>query len=178
MATPWATPEQLRLHLRLPTIDTDEAAAALAEAETTVRGALWQTVDAVVDDTTHLVGNGGRVLRLPEHPVTAVTEVLVDGEQLAATGYRCNRNGVLTRTDHACWPLDADVAVTYDHGWAVVPPPVAKVCVQLAGRAFVNPRDVASQTVGGVSTSYRAGVGQELSAFELDSLARYARGPR
>lgn len=179
MADPWATPEELRLHLRLATIDATQAAAIIAEAETTVRGELDQEVDAVVGDVAGLVGNGRDIILLPQMPVTAVTSVAVDGDLLEeGVDYRWNRYGILTRLE-GCWPLDADVTVTYDHGYAVVPRAVKQVTVQVAGRAWVNPAGgaLASESLGDRSVSYdNARTGAALSGHERNMLAPYGRG--
>jgi hypothetical protein len=187
VASPWATPEDLRLHLRLDTIDAEQAAHAIAAAETIVRAALQQHIDAVQDDTAELVGTGRRLLNLPEMPVTAVATVHQDGVLLIhGTDYRWNRYGILTRLGGStwrgplagCWPLDADITVVYDHGYAQVPAAVKQVCVQLAGRAWVNPRGMASESIGDWSGSWdKARAGDALTDYELALLQPYARGP-
>lgn len=177
MASPWALPEDLRLHLRLDTIDAAQAAAAIAAAETIIRAALQQTIDAVAGDTAGLVGNGRRTILLPEMPVTAVASITVDGTLLDAAAWRVNRHGVLTRLG-GCWPLDADITAVYDHGYVQVPAAVKQVCVQLAGRAWVNPRGMASESIGDWSGTWdKARAGDALTDYELALLQPYARGP-
>ncbi|MFG2837032.1 hypothetical protein ACGFYE_18755 [Streptomyces zaomyceticus] len=181
MATPWATPEELRVHLKLAVIDEEQAAEKIAAAEETIRGAIWQRVDAVAADELFLVGNGRTVVNLPEMPVTAVTTVHQDGTLLVeGTDYRYNRYGILTRLG-ACWPLDADVAVVYDHGYADADrPDVFKtVCLQVAGRAWVRASaGVAAESLGDRSVTYdKDRTGENLSSFEERLLERYARGP-
>ncbi|MFI7014147.1 hypothetical protein [Streptomyces sp. NPDC050164] len=187
MASPWATPEDLRLHLRLDAIDAAQAAAGLGEAEVIVRAALRQHIDAVAGDTVELVGNGRRLINLPEMPVTAVASVHLDGELLTnGTDYRWNRYGILTRLGEptwrgrlaACWPLDAEVSVVYDHGYAQVPAAVKQVCIQLAGRAWVNPRSMASESIGDWSGTWdKTRAGDALTDYETSLLEPYARGP-
>ncbi|WP_048574133.1 hypothetical protein [Streptomyces leeuwenhoekii] len=177
MASPWALPEDLRLHLRLDAIDAVQAAASIAAAETIIRAALQQTIDAVAGDTAGLVGTGRRTILLPEMPVTAVASVTVDGTLQDAGTWRVNRHGVLTRLG-GCWPLDADITVVYDHGYAQVPAAVTQVCVQLAGRAWVNPRGMASESIGDWSGTWdKARAGDALTDYEMRLLEPYARGP-
>ncbi|MFF7365820.1 hypothetical protein [Streptomyces sp. NPDC008125] len=178
MAEPWASPEDLRILLRLDTIDQEQAAAAITAAQTVVRGGLRQHVDQVHDDVLHLVGNGYPVLNLPEMPVTGVASVTVDGTALEAAGYRWNRHGILRRLGGR-WPLDADIAVTCTHGYDPVPEVVARVTVQVAARAWVNPKEaVGSESLGDYSVSYdKARTGQALTEFEDRILEPYARGP-
>ncbi|MFD5050872.1 hypothetical protein ACFWMH_10575 [Streptomyces tendae] len=178
MASPWATPEELRLHLKLPTIDADQAARKIAEAETTIRGALEQVIDAVVGDEVALVGNGRSIINLPEMPVTSVTSVTEDGTLLVkGTDYRVNRHGILTRLC-GCWPIDVDVDVVYDHGYAEVPAIVKQVCLQVAGRGYVRTSTaLAAESLGDRSVTYdKDRTGENLSDYERRLLARYARG--
>ncbi|MFD0344012.1 hypothetical protein ACFVH0_36000 [Streptomyces sp. NPDC127117] len=179
MASPWATANDLRAHLRLDTIDEPAAERAIKEAEEVIRGSLRQTIDEVVGDVVHLVGAGHRILNLPEMPVTAVTLVKVDGQVLAqGTDYRWNRYGTLTRLN-GCWPLDADIEVTHTHGYNSVPPLLVQVCLQVAGRAWVNPKEaISSESLGDYSVSYdKDRTGQALTEFETRILEPYARGP-
>lgn len=179
MASPWALPEQLRLRLRLATIDEAQAADTIAGAEAIIRAALGQNIDEVLADELVIVGNGRRLLNLPEMPVTALASVTVDGVVLAnRVDYRWNRYGNLTRLC-GCWPLDEDVTVIYSHGYAVVPDAVAQVCLQLAARAWVAPKEaVAAESLGDYSVTYdKQRTGQALTDFEMSLLARYACGP-
>lgn len=178
MASPWATPEELQTHLRLPSIDATQAAAVISAAETVIRADLDQTIDAVAADEVTLVGNGRTVINLPEMPVTAVISVTEDGTLLAdGTDYRVNRYGVLTRLC-GCWPVDVDVDVVYDHGYAVLPAILKQVCLQVAGRAWVRPSTgLAAESLGDRSVTYdKDRTGENLSDYERRLLARYARG--
>ncbi|MCX4686767.1 hypothetical protein OG401_21040 [Kitasatospora purpeofusca] len=176
MSGPWASPEQLQRHLRLDAIDIDTAVQLLADAEDVIRAALGQTVDQVLGDTAELVGSGTTLLLLPELPVTAVTAVTIDGTTVPASGYRWNRHGALTRLD-GVWPLDAVVRVTNDHGWSDLPTAFTRVCVQVAGRSWVNPAGVDAESLGDRSITYAKGrSGEELTSYEEGLLARYSSG--
>lgn len=192
MASPWATPEDLRLHLRLDAIDTDQATRLISEAQTLIRAELQQTVDAVDADEVTVVGNGRSILNLPEMPVTAVASLTLDGQVLeGGVGYRWNRHGTLTRLGEptwrerlaACWPLDAEITVVYDHGYGTVPGIVKQVCLQAAARAWVSAVPVASESIGDYSVTYprdsRTGTpisGQMLTDYEKTLLRPYALG--
>ncbi|MGW0938872.1 hypothetical protein [Streptomyces sp. NPDC002666] len=181
MASPWALPEQLRLRLQLATIDEAQAADTIAGAEAIIRAALNQTIDQVIGDELVLVGNGRRLLNLPEMPVTAVASVTVGGAILVnGTDYRWNRYGNLTRLGYdACWPLDEDVEVVCTHGYLVTPDAITQVCLQLAARAWVAPKEaVAAESLGDYSVTYdKQRTGQALTDFEMGMLERYAIGP-
>lgn len=179
MASPWASPDELRAHLRLTAIDEEQAAEKIAAAETVIRAELGQSIDAVAGAAVDLVGNGRRVINLPERPVTAVASVTIDGHApLISTEYRWNRYGILTRLG-GCWPLDAVVTVLCDHGYATVPAPVKQVCLQVAGRAWVRPSTgLAAESLGDRSVTYdKERTGEALSDYELRILAPYGRGP-
>lgn len=178
MASPWATPEELQTHLRLTTIDTTQAAATIAAAEVVIRAELDQTIDEVLADEVTLVGNGRRVINLPEMPVTAIDSVTEDGTLLTeGTDYRFNRYGILTRLG-GCWPIDVDIGVVYDHGYATTPAIVTQVCLQVAGRAWVRPSTgLAAESLGDRSVTYdKDRTGEALTDYEERLLARYARG--
>ena len=178
MASPWATPEELRLHLRLTSIDTESAAVKIAEAEGIIRGALEQDIDAVTGDVAGLVGNGRRVINLPQLPVTLVTSVTVDGTVLDAADWRVNRYGILTYCG-TCWPLDADIEVVYDHGYDQVPAPVKQVCLQVAGRAWVRAAatGLSAESLGDRSVTYdKDRPGDQLTAYEEQMLRPYGLG--
>ncbi|WP_030744456.1 hypothetical protein [Streptomyces sp. NRRL F-5135] len=177
MADAWATPEDLRVHLRLAAIDEDQAAAVIAAAEQTVRDGLEQQIDPVAGDIVHLVGNGRTLLHLPERPVTAVTSVTSNGDVLEPGAWRHNRYGQLTRLD-GCWPLDAEVTVVYDHGYVPIPATLRQTCIQVASRAWVNPSEgIAAESLGDRSVTYdKARTGQALTEWEQRTTARYARG--
>jgi hypothetical protein len=187
VASPWATPDELKAHLRLPSIDQAAAATAIAAAETIIRAELQQDIDAVTGDTAELVGNGRRLMNLPQMPVTAVASVHQDGELLEyGTGFQWNRYGILTRLgervwrgrEAGCWPLDSQITVVYSHGYAQVPAAVKQVCLQLAGRAWVRPSSVvATESLGDRSVGYdKDRTGDALTGYELRMLQPYGLG--
>lgn len=179
MASPWASPDELRAHLRLTVIDEEQAAEKIAAAETIIRAELGQSIDAVVGAAVDLVGNGRRVINLPQRPVTAVASVTIDGHTpLISTEYRWTRYGILTRLG-GCWPLDASITVLCDHGYAELPAPLHQVCLQVAGRAWVRPSTgLAADSLGDRSVTYdKDRTGEALSDYELRLLAPYGRGP-
>jgi hypothetical protein len=131
--------------------DLDQwAVDAVRMASDMARGYLRLTVTAVADDTVHLPGTLGARLALPELPVTAVTAVSVDGTALASSGYAWRRSGLLLRRDGAGWGgPDAEVAVTYDHGWETVPGDLAAVVLAAALRLAPNPGQYDYRSYGG-----------------------------
>ncbi|KAB8167057.1 hypothetical protein FH609_011685 [Streptomyces sp. 3MP-14] len=189
MADPWITPEELRAHLRLPTIDAEAAGEVIAAAQATIRAETDQHLDLVADAEVELTGAGAAVLVLPERPITAVTTVTVDGAVLDPADYRWARHGILTHLT-GVWPLDSAVTVVCTHGWNPIPEAVRLVCRQIAGRAYLAPPAAGgsglyqAESLGDRSVTYArdsAGnpiTGQAPTEYERVLLAPYARGPR
>lgn len=156
----FATAEDLRRFLRRTTIDTDAANLVLNLAGQAIRAELGQQLDHVTGDT-YVCGPGeGRVLLLPELPVTAVTSVAEYGQQLVeGDDYEWSHAGTLTRLGGA-WPAAArSVVVTYDHGHPEPPPVLRAVCVQVAARVFVNPQATTSLSIGDYARSWSSTTG-------------------
>ncbi|MFB7225235.1 hypothetical protein [Streptomyces sp. NPDC056227] len=123
------------------TIENDELAVAqryLAVASAAVRNA----AGSPISETTSVVkleGERGQRLQLPGSPVTAVTEVAIDGKTVTDWRLRSDR---LWR--HAGWTAPgepSEVEVTYTHGLPEVPDDI----IDLIGRL-----------VAGAMASYRA----------------------
>lgn len=159
----FATADDLRLFLRRSSIDTPEADLALLMAAETIRAELDQQIDHV-DNDLFVAGPGtGRVLLLPQLPVTAVNRVVEYGvELLDGEGYTWSHAGTLTRLGGA-WPVEPrTVSVTYSHGYlpTEIPAVLRTVSVQVAARAFVNPEGATQISIGDASRSYAASSGQ------------------
>ncbi len=171
--TAYATTEDLRLYLRLSTIDATAAGLLLDLAAAAIRTHLDQAVAAVVDETVTLYGNGSDLLLLPERPVTGVSAVVADGVTLTATtDYTWRPSGLLRRANGGLWP--AEVTVTYSHGYTAGAEPEALrlVNVQAAGRVWVNPAAVTSETIGDWARSWSQGGSGTESGITLTAAER------
>lgn len=97
--------------------------ASLREASRAFRAAVGHQVTLVTDTDRQLDGSGSRILILPRpFPVVVAEEtpfaISIDGELVAASQYRLNREfgRVTLRGSH--WPIPpADIEVTYTHGY-------------------------------------------------------------
>lgn len=121
--------------------------AALDAASAAVRAAAGSTISEHTDTVT-LAGTCSPRLALPGAPVTAVSEVLVDGEPVS--DYRLS-GGVLWRS--AGWqsgPEPSEVTVTYTHGLPVVPADVVDLVCRLAVSVLLDYRK--APTSGGLTT--------------------------
>ncbi|NUT96731.1 MAG: hypothetical protein HOY78_32390 [Saccharothrix sp.] len=157
----YPTAEDLRRWLRHTepfTPDETEAAelfleGAVGAVEEEAGQALLQSTDTVTLD-----GTGTAKLILPRWPVTAVAEVIEDGELLAYgkdADYTWSASGLLTRRC-ACWPhADQIVDVTYTAGFTVIPPSLKRIVLRLAAEVWSNPTGLASETIGDWARSWK-----------------------
>lgn len=175
---PLAAAEDLACHLQR---DLDRASAdlALAGASGLVRRHAGWPISESTETLTRL-GGGSVVLGLPTLMLTAVTEVRVGTEviaaaELAAAGYMgaeeytWTPEGQLIRP--AGWPRLAQVQADCTHGYDPVPDDVRLVTLTLAGRLLANPEALKSKTVGGISRTY--GGSSDLGALETALLDGY-----
>lgn len=117
---------------------------------------------------------------LPQRPVTNVTAVTVDGDAPVRWWWADDKVFLpytLWRQGQHRPPI---VEVTYEHGYDPVPGDIRNVVLQSAGRVLVNPSQIRSEVVGGISTVYAVQVSGEalgvlLTAAERRTLNRYRR---
>ena len=109
----------------LPEVGEPTRAAAeemAAEAWAYVRGYTRQTLTPVVGDTVVLDGTGGGLIVLPEVPVTAVTELLVN--ERPVTDPEWSADGLIRVPTPRRYRA---VKVTYDHGYALDSPAIIEL---------------------------------------------------
>lgn len=139
-------------------IDANDPTAelALSLASDAVRAYCRQSIDANTETIT-VQGSGSTLLLLPETPVTAVTEVKVDGETVAATLYSFTRYGALYRTS-GLWPgITKSVEVTYTHGHEDIPGAVKAATLSVAARVLDSPAGIRQEAIGAYSVTYTNG---------------------
>lgn len=155
-------------------IDENDAAAlfALDSATAMVRAVIGQYVEEVEDDVVVLDGSGTRVLMLPETPVSDVSLIEIDGEELDADEYQWSADGYVRKLN-GTWSTDLrSVEITYTHGYATIPPLIVSITAKLAGRMLDVPAAVRQETIGAYSVSYNPAT---LQADELVLLDTYKR---
>jgi hypothetical protein len=152
----------------------------LAMASGMVRAYCHQELSPVVDDVVTVYPTVSTLLTLPERPVTAVSQVLVDG--VATTNYYVRPRGIRSGTvasPGSAWLSGA--TVTYSHGYAETTAEyktIKSVCLSMASRAFTMNQNGASLALGS-SVLETAGFGPEifLTPGEKETLRRFKRGP-
>jgi hypothetical protein len=141
-------------------IDNADASAllALSLASDTVRAYIGQDITSVEDDEITLDGSGTTLLLLPQQPVTAVSSVVEDDEELTFDeDYYWSAWGGLTRISRPWVRTPRRIVVTYSHGYATVPGPVKAATLALAGRLIDSPSGVKQETIGAYSVTYSSG---------------------
>jgi hypothetical protein len=146
---------------------------AIEEATEAIKNWCHQEIEQI-SETITIDCAGGTRIHLPQLPVTAVTKVVVDGIELTASvDYKLGQHGILYRVN-GYWPGGIqNVAITYTHGYAVIPEDIVGVCARSASRVYqaglrAKEQDgvmgVASLTLGDYSVTYGAegggGVGE------------------
>lgn len=147
-------PEELAKFLNVPPDDV-QLLAALHAASKRFRGQVRHPVTRVTGDVEQADGDGTVVLHLRAAPIAAVTLVEVDGVEVS--DYRVlRRGGMLKRTGGKVWPADAEIDVTYDHGYMVVPPEIAEVVVDQARVIYRVDPAIAQVSTGSDSVTFAA----------------------
>lgn len=154
----------------------------LMQAEALVRGYCGWHIAPSREETVTLHTWGGTYLPLPSLYVTAVGTVTEAGTELALDeGYAwLAPTSTLSRYS---WGWDADVDVTFTHGYDEVPPEVTAVVQAVAQRAVENPGSRPRAQAGPFADSFsQVGFNQApalaLLDAEKDILSRYRIPPR
>lgn len=149
------------------TIPQATADIVLSAATAVVQAAARQRLVAVAADTATLVGGSSMYLRLPERPVTAVTTVTLDGDDLTAgTGhenYRLSagrlyrRCGWLT-TGTDCY-APSEISVVYSHGYETGDPRLQLAqgyTLAIARAVYANPDGTVREQIDDYVVAYEA----------------------
>jgi hypothetical protein len=112
-----------------------------------IRRYLDQDVSQVIGEQEVFQETDREWLLLTQRPVTAITELTVEGS--AFTDYRFERWGQVFTTTGADWTYGA--TVTYTHGYTETEPEflaVKAVCIDVASRAYLMNRQGESESFG------------------------------
>lgn len=183
----FATEAELETYLGA-SVTTDQATLLLNIATGLIQNETGQTLSAVAGDEIELRGNWTDRLWLPQRPVTAVSAITVDGIAAPAGDYTWTPDGCVT-IDCESQIINAGnrrgywggpgiiVAVTYSHGFTVIPDDIKGVCLALAARIQSAPNGgaVASESLGAYSVTYSREFSGMLTADEKKILKRYRR---
>lgn len=154
-----------RLQRALTAAEQDAATAALAAASAVIRGEVRQDFTLVADDTISLtVTELTDWLPLPQHPVSDVAEVQINGQAVTDFVIRAGRRGTRLYRRVGWYspslPIDINtisldpvtfVDVTHTHGYDPIPADVVAVAVNIALPQVINPKGMRSETFGDYS---------------------------
>lgn len=176
MAEPLATVDDVaaRLGRDLTAAEETRVETLVVDASAAVRSYTGQTFSA--ETTTDRLRVKAGTVRLPQRPVTDVTEVTdLDGNDLAFTWYHGDSITL------AGVPANGWVDVTYEHGWEELPADIVAVVCQIVGRALGTPADQGgyqSETIGNYTYAIGAAAAAGATGMMNDeraALDRYRR---
>lgn len=125
------------LQQEIPAEKVDAATQAIESVTAAIRNYCGQILSVVADEELTLDSIGDTRLFLPELPVTAVAEVVEDGETLAVvTDYKLGQAGILHRIGQRWAKGIQVVTVTYTHGYATLPVDIVTICTRAAARCY------------------------------------------
>ena len=186
---------EARLGRSLTTAEEPRVEALLNDASALVRSYTRQAFVESTDDVVVLRVAGGQ-LTLPQRPVTAVTKVEVIGGSEALPDFtladwlwdgidtvRIGDGACVINLPEVWWDDDGypgTFRVTYSHGYASVPEDIVAVVCAMVLRAYNNPQNLRSETVGSYSVTYAVpatgeSLGINLTRYERQALDKYRR---
>lgn len=161
MSEPLASSDDVaeRLGRALTTEEANKIDALLLDASSSVRAYTGQTFTS--EETTALLRMNNRAVRLPQHPVTAVSSVVdqfgndwpfiwIEGDTLISLATSTWINAF--ELNIYPWTRVGKLSVTYTHGFDTIPDDIIGVVCQIAGRALGSP-----STDGGLTAETIAG---------------------
>ncbi|QBP29672.1 head-to-tail adaptor [Mycobacterium phage Typha] len=155
--------------------DGEDAEFFLAAAEAAVRDYCgWHLAPSRTVTERVPLGERGLIVLKTMH-LTAVTSVVVNGEELDPEDYDWEACGVITRT-RPSWPNSPrpKATVTFTHGYTDCPPNVAMVVLELASLAKEMPASPAKDVYAGpFRMSLANQLGNSLNPDQKSRLANY-----
>lgn len=171
----FATASELadRLAVEFSSEDSTRADGLLETASGLIQDAARQVIEKVTGDVLVRRGTFSDRFRLPERPVLAVTEILVDGEEIPGDTWYLE-GSTLVRVADTWGNPQVEVQVTYDHGLEddEIPAAIKAVCLEVVVRVWVNPGSVQSENYGSEATNYGREVGMLLTDKEQATVRR------
>lgn len=160
-----------RIGLTLTAAEQTRADALLALASGLIQQETKQTISEVTDDVLTMRSVYGERIRLPQRPVSSVSQVTLtpeggeatvigadtyylDGDELVRASFPVKYQQFFADWTRGWLGPLYTIAITYTHGYATIPEIVKAVCMEMVTRVWVNPGSVARETVGNTSTVY------------------------
>lgn len=170
----FATADDLAARLGLTFTDAEQTRAStlLDMATGLIQDEAKQTIELVTDDVLTMPGTTAERILLPERPVVSVFSVTLDGQPLGdGTDWYLDGNEIVRRPFilSAPWVFDQGftfpygsgfgwagqtLEITYTHGYTDVPAVCAQIALEMVVAVWVNPNNIARETIAGVQTVY------------------------
>lgn len=185
----------------LSSLEVTYVSRLITQASAIVRRYTRQTITQVVNDVVTLPGNWGNTLPLPQRPVTSVSSVVINNVTAPSTQWTLTDDtlflgtgayqpdfGVLLWGGNALWgPAgsntgpqatgatwqgpQAQIAVTYTHGFDEVPGDIVNVVAGLVALAVASPVGVNMEQIGSYKAQYTRSEGGAMSLQDGDKVA-------
>jgi hypothetical protein len=154
-----------RLGLTLTEDEETRAETLLGLASELIQSETGQTIELVEDDELTRNGSASPRLRLPERPVVEVSAVELDGDALLeGTDWYLDGDELVRTHGTISGPFgpfgfgwggpEAELAITYSHGFDPIPGAVKAACLEVVVRVWTNPGAVSSESYGNEQVSY------------------------
>lgn len=143
-----------RLGVDLTAGEITDAGALLTRASSLIQGEVAQVIELVTNDALTRRGTWDTRLRLPERPVVDATAVTLDAVAVPAGEWYLEGDELVRSL--AWGGPEAELVITYSHGYAVVPEAARAVCLEAVVRVWVNPGNVQQEGYGSEQVSYPA----------------------
>lgn len=148
----YATAEELASYLQQD-LDAATATQALELASADFARAA-DTAFAATTATWTVEGGPGTSIEIPYRPVTAVSEVRLNGAVI--TGWTLRHNALYRSAGFGTWyafPPD-ELAVDLTYGYTSVPDDVKKAVLEIAAGIYEHPGDAASESIDDYTVRY------------------------
>jgi hypothetical protein len=118
---------------------------------------------------TYTADGGHRIIFLPQWPVNSITSVAFDGVDSTSWEFLPTIGAIRSTGWWFGFPFGhQNIVITYDYGYATLPPNVQSLVYMIASRLFANPtgENIQSETLGSYSVSYAPTAGGGLTETE------------
>lgn len=175
----FADEDDLAAEMHVTAVNSDYAERVLDKATVRIKEYVGWSVEE--ETTTYTDSGGARSIFLPTLRLTAIASVVEYGATLVAdTDYFWTPDGHLLRYPRPWYAYPNAIVVTYTHGYSAneVPGIFKEVCLAMASRAYLNPGQSRSQSVGGIAEEFVVSDGgyswgASLMPSEKQDLERY-----
>lgn len=148
----YATPSELASYLQQD-LDTATATQALTLASADFAAAA-DTAFAATTVTWTVEGGPGTSIEIPYRPVTAISQVRLNGNVI--TGWTLRLNALWRSAGFGTWyafPAD-ELQVDLTYGYTTVPDDVKKAVLEIAAGLYDNPTGAVSESIDDYTTRY------------------------